>query len=60
MAVITANGESYHTPLGGESYWPPAEFTYLSLSFESQVAAVPPPFDIYPSWRRPWRILKAT
>lgn len=59
MAVITAQGESYHTPLGGSSHWPPADFTYLSLSFEAQVTIAPPPFQIYPSWRRPWRLIKA-
>ncbi len=59
MAVITSNGVSWHEPLGGESYWPPAEFTYLSLSFEAQAIVTPPPFNVYPSWRRPWRLIKA-
>ena len=58
MAVITSNGVSWHI-LGGASYWPPAEFTYLSLSFQETAAVTPPPFDIYPSWRRPWRLVKA-
>lgn len=57
MAVITAEGQSYHAPLGGSSHWAPAEFTYLSLSFQAQ--AIAPPFQIYPSWRRPWRVVKA-
>ena len=57
MAVITANGQSYHTPLGGSSHWPPVEFTYFSLSFDTPVD--PPPFNVYPSWRRPWRVIKS-
>lgn len=60
MAVITAEGQSYHAPLGGASFWPPAELTYLSLSFEAQAIVTPPPFQIYPSWRRPWRKIAAT
>lgn len=58
MAVITANGISSHL-LGGTSDWPPNEFQLLSLSGMSVQQVAPPPFNVYPSWRRPWRLIKA-